>query len=614
MEGHTEKELLRFSTAGSVDDGKSTLIGRLLYETGNVFEDQIAGIKRDGIARGQLGLNLAWLTDGLRSERDQNITIDVAYRYFETPKRRFIIADTPGHFQYTRNMVTGASTAEVAIILIDARVGLKPQSKRHAFIASELGVPHVVVAINKMDLVGFSEPAYERIRRDYMQYVRRLNVGDVTFIPMSALLGENVAYQGDAMPWYGGPSLLHYLDSVNVGATQNAVDFRFPVQNVLSGPDSFRGYAGQVASGSIAVGDEVAVLPSRQFGRIKRLDDLDGEVDRARVFDSIVLSLEGELDVSRGDMIVRRRNVPTVSDRFDAMLFWLNEAPLDRGLTYVMMHCCKEVSAVVSEVVYRIDVDSLHREGVETLAMNDVGRVHIKSGDPVFWDEFEKNRATGSFILVHPETNETVAAGTIRGAGLMVQDAASPRSDRTEEAAAGTGAAVVWLTGLSGAGKSTIAHGVEKVLRRKGLRTAILDGDPMRSGLSKDLGFSPEDRSENIRRAGEVAKLLYEQGTIVVCAFVSPYAADRAAVRSLIPPDRFIEVHVACSVDAARNRDTKGLYARAYRGEITGLTGVSAPYEVPEAAELELDSTILSEEEAVQRLVWYLESKGLISQ
>ncbi|HYH81587.1 MAG TPA: sulfate adenylyltransferase subunit CysN [Longimicrobium sp.] len=624
-------DLLRFTTAGSVDDGKSTLIGRLLYDTKSIFEDQLEAIEGATRRRGEAGVNLALLTDGLRAEREQNITIDVAYRYFATPRRKFIIADTPGHEQYTRNMVTGASTAELAIVLVDARKGVLTQSRRHGFISSLLRIPHVVVAINKMDLVGFSEEVYRDIVAEYSGFAEKLGIEDLTFIPVSALLGDNIVEKSANLPWYNGATLLHHLESVNVGGERNLVDFRFPVQYVIRPHQDFRGLAGKVASGTISPGEEVVALPSGRRSHVRSVESMDGAMEEAVEGESVVITLEDELDVSRGEMIVRRMNLPAVGNRLEVMMCWLGNEPLDPATPYVIQHTTRSARAFVSKVVYRIDMDTLHREEADTLGPNDIGRVEVTTSAPLFFDPYAINRATGSFILVDPYTNVTVAAGMIRGAVRTVADVAPraaaappasspgvvwegwnvPREER--EARAGHGAAVVWLTGLSGAGKSSIARAVERRLFEAGCHTMLLDGDQLRHGLNADLGFAPADRAENIRRAGEVARLFFEQGCIVLCTFVSPYREDRDRARALVPAGRFLEVHVDCPLDELRRRDTKGLYAGAERGELRELTGVSAPYEAPERPELLLRTDRMSVDEAVERVLDALAGAGIVA-
>ena len=620
-------DLLRFTTAGSVDDGKSTLIGRLLYDAKSIFEDQYEALERSSQLWGEEGVNLALLTDGLRAEREQGITIDVAYRYFATPRRKFIIADTPGHEQYTRNMVTGASTAELAVVLVDARNGVLTQSRRHGFIASLLQTPHMVVAVNKMDLVNYDEAAFQAIVDDYRAFAEKLEIDNIVYIPLSALKGDNVVEKSDQMPWYSGPTLLHHLETVKVGAEHNTIDFRFPVQYVIRPHQDFRGFAGQIASGHITPGEEVVVLPSGQASRIASITTFEGALQEAGPEAAVVLSLEDELDISRGDMIVRARNRPLVESSLDADLCWMSEQPLAPGKPYLVQHTTRQVPAYVSKIIYRFDVDTLHRESAETFTLNDIGRVELTATQPLFFDPYRLNRRTGSFILIDPDTNNTVAAGMIRGAGQdivpvgMQQEPAEQQSpnvvweglniEREErEAQNGHKAAVLWLTGLSGSGKTTIARAVEKRLFERGCQTMLLDGDHVRHGLSSDLGFSPEARAENIRRVGEVARLFFEQGCLVLCSFVSPYRRNRAWVRSLLPEGRFVEIHVVVSLEVVKARDPKGLYEKAMRGDIPNFTGITAPYEEPEEAELVLDTESLSEEACVETILQYLEAQG----
>ncbi|HEY5220421.1 MAG TPA: sulfate adenylyltransferase subunit CysN [Gemmatimonadaceae bacterium] len=623
-------DLLRFTTAGSVDDGKSTLIGRLLYDTKSIFEDQLAAIEQTSKRRGEGYVNLALLTDGLRAEREQNITIDVAYRYFATPKRKFIIADTPGHVQYTRNMVTGASTAELAIVLIDARKGVVTQSRRHGFIASLLGIPHILVAVNKMDAVDYSEEAFNRIVADYSDFAAKLSIKDLVFIPISALVGDNIVTHSAKMPWYEGSTLLHHLETVNVGADRNLVDFRFPVQYVVRPHQDFRGFAGRISSGVIRTGEEVVVLPGGQSSRVTRIVTAGGELDEAAAGDSVVLTIEGEIEAGRGSMIVRKQNVPTVATRLEAMVCWLNEAPLDLNTRYVLVHTSRQVQAMVSRVVYRMDMDTLHRENVTSLGINDIARIQLVMSQPVFVDPYQQNRTTGSFVLVDPRSNNTVAAGMIRGewkeaSSLFPEPtgvpSASPNvvwegwniSREVRQVRNGHKAAVLWFTGLSGSGKSTIARGLERRLFERGCHTMLLDGDTLRHGLNADLKFGAADRTENIRRVGEVARLFFEQGAIVLCTFVSPFRKDRDAVRAKLPDGRFIEVYVKCSLDEAMKRDPKGLYAKAKAGEIPEFTGISSPYEEPEHPEAVADSDARSAASIVDELVDRLDALGLLS-
>ena len=612
-------DLLRFTTAGSVDDGKSTLIGRLLYDSQAILHDQLAAVADASRTLGEDRINLALLTDGLRAEREQKITIDVAYRYFATSRRKFIIADTPGHVQYTRNMVTGASTADLAIVLVDATKGVVTQSRRHALIASLLGIPHIVVAINKMDLVAFSQAVYDGIVARFAEFASKLTIKDITYLPLSALEGDNVVERSTRMPWFQGGPLLHVLESVSVGGRNNAIDFRFPVQVVVRPHQNFRGFAGTIASGSVNVDDEIVVLPSKLTTRVKSIVSVDGERAAATVGEAVVLTTTDEIDISRGDMIARVRNVPSTTYSIDAYLCWMDTAPLVMHRTYLLGHTTRRVHATVTEIEYRLDPDTLHRDEATTLAMNDVGRVQISTSEPIFVDSYLLNSAIGSFILIDPETNATAAAGMIRGTSQspLTRPAPVVRSEggnvarERREARQQHKAAVVWFTGLPGAGKTTIARLVEERLFVEGHHTMLLDGDHLRDGLCADLGFSRSDRRENIRRAGEVARLFFEQGAIVLCAFVSPYRADRDAVRRLIDEGRFIEVFVDADVETCRARDPKGLYRRASLGQVDQLTGVSAPYEPPTHPELVIPAVTLSVSESAAAVLHWLRAAGV---
>lgn len=633
----THTDLLRFTTAGSVDDGKSTLIGRLLYDTKTIFEDQMEAVTAASKKRGDEYVDLALLTDGLRAEREQKITIDVAYRYFATPKRKFIIADTPGHIQYTRNMVTGASTAELAIVLIDARNGVLTQSKRHGFLATLLQIPHIVVAINKMDLVDYDETVYRKIVAEYREFAARLAVQDIVFIPISALKGDNVVTPSKNMPWYDGTTLLHHLETVNVGASRNLVDFRFPVQYVIRPHQNFRGFAGQIASGRISPGEEVVILPGGLTTRIKAIVTHENEnLPEAVAGDSVVLTLEDEIDISRGDMIVRARNLPQVSNQLDATLCWMNDAPLNPEGSYWLQHTTHTVKAFVSELNYKIDVDTMHRDPADTLTLNEIGRVQITTAEPLFFDRYQLNRATGGFILIDPFTNVTVAAGMIRGKSRRINDvldteeladtaAARQKSSNItwqvtdvsremREQLNGHKAAVLWFTGLSGSGKSTVAKQLEKRLYALGVHTMFLDGDNLRHGLNGDLGFSDADRRENIRRVAEVARIGFEHGDVVLCSFISPFQADRDFARSLLPDGRFFEIAVQCDIEVAKRRDPKGLYAKALRGEIKNFTGISAPYEAPARPELVVETDLQSSEDIVEQLLSMLRAHQIIKE
>ena len=626
-------ELLRFTTAGSVDDGKSTLIGRMLYDTKSLFEDQIEQVEAASAKRGDEYVDLALFTDGLRAEREQKITIDVAYRYFATPRRKFIIADTPGHIQYTRNMVTGASTAELAIVLIDARKGVLTQSKRHGFIATLLDIPHIVVAVNKMDLVDYDQETYNNIVSEYTAFITKLNAQSVTFIPVSALVGDNVVDKSDKTPWYAGPTLLRHLETVNVGASRNQVDFRYPVQYVLRPNQDFRGYAGQIASGRISPGEEVVVFPSGLESRVKEIVTIGGNLESASAGESVTLTLEDEIDISRGDMIVRKGNLPQKSTEIDATVCWMSEDQLDLSKTYQLQHTTRHVRALVSKLNYRIDVDTMHRDQSETLKLNEIGRIQITTTQPLFYDRYDINRMTGSFVLIDPTSNNTVAAGMIRGETTDVDDLrdvteseAEIRRQRSEnvvwEAGAlkleeretlnGNKGAVLWFTGLSGSGKSTIAKQLERTLYERNVHTMFLDGDNLRHGLNGDLSFSPEDRAENIRRVSEVASLGFSHANVVLCSFISPYARDRDYARGIVPEDRFFEVYTKCDIEVLKRRDPKGLYEKALNGEIKNFTGISAPYEEPANAEIVVETDVDSPDEIVNKLIKMLEDAGII--
>ncbi|MBD3343626.1 MAG: sulfate adenylyltransferase subunit CysN [Chitinivibrionales bacterium] len=619
----SKKTLLRFTTTGSVDDGKSTLIGRLLYETKSIFEDQFAAVEKTSKKRGQEEADLALLLDGLAAEREQGITIDVAYRYFETTNRKFIIADTPGHEQYTRNMITGASTAELAIILVDARNGVMTQSKRHGFLVSLLQIPHMIVAVNKMDLVDYSQQVYDDIVDEYKRFSQKLDIHDITFIPVSALKGDNVVERSPNMPWYDGFTLLHYLENVHVMADKNLIDFRFPVQYVVRPHLDFRGYAGMVVSGTISPGEKVLALPSGKTSSVKEVVTYDSNLKEAFASQSVVLTLNDEIDVSRGDMIVRKNNLPTVSNHFEAILCWMDEKPFSLKTHYILKHTSRSVKASVSKLNYRINVNTLHREQADTFHLNEIGRVEITTSQPLFFDSYKSNQATGSFILIDPVTNLTAAAGMIRGPvkeldeviRIAHQDEHGRRhssnvtwqgqtiSQEARELRNGHKAAVLWLTGYSGAGKSTVAKALEKKLFDTGCQTMLLDGDNIRHGLCGDLGFSEKDRNENIRRVSEVAKLFYENGRIVLCTFISPLKTQRNFARSIIPEGRFFEIFVRCDLSVCKRRDPKGLYKKADRGEIKDFTGVSSPYEEPGNPEITVETDLRSVDEIVEEII-----------
>jgi len=625
-----QKDLLRFSTAGSVDDGKSTMIGRLLHDSKLIYEDHLTALKNDSRKRGSAGndVDYALLLDGLKAEREQNITIDVAYRYFSTPKRKFIIADTPGHEHYTRNMATGASTADLAVVLIDARKGVITQSKRHSFIMSLLGIRHIVVAVNKMDLVDYAEDVFEHIRKDYEDFAAKLEIHDITFIPMSALKGDNVVKTGANMPWYHGRPLLDYLETVHFTSDRNFIDLRFPVQYVLRPNQDFRGYCGTVASGVVRRGDEVMVLPSGQSSRIKSIVTYDGGQDEAFPPMAVTLTLVDELDISRGDMIVHPHNIPDSAHTFEAMLVWMSDDRMKPDTPYLFKHTMNTVQGEISTLRYKVNVNSLHRESAVELRLNEIGRVVVTLNRPLLYDEYSRNRAIGSFIVIDRLNNSTVGAGMIihrRPNELLV----------TRKAAAGTKSthihrhsgvvtledrmrrlkqrpATVWLTGLPKSGKSTIAYALEKRLFDMGYTAHVLDGGNLRYGISSDLGFSGNDRSENIRRAAEVARLCNNVGLITIAAFVSPYATDRKNARETIGAGSFVEAYLSSPPDVCESRDEDGLYADAQKGEIRNFSGVTAPYEPPDQPELVLPTHEISVDDCVERIIEALRGKGVV--
>jgi len=590
-------QLLRIATAGSVDDGKSTLIGRLLYDSKAIFEDQMSAVAATSVARGSAAPDLSLLTDGLRAEREQGITIDVAYRYFATPKRKFIIADTPGHVQYTRNMVTGASTADIALVLVDARNGVLEQSRRHAFLASLLGIPHIVVCVNKMDLVDYSQDRFNEIRDDFRRFAMKLEVSDLTFVPICALSGDNVVTRSAVMDWYEGTSLLHHLEEIHVASDRNLIDARFPVQYVIRPHQAndqvlhdFRGYAGTVAGGTFKPGDEVAVLPSGFATTVSAVWGPGGApIEEAFAGQAVTLELAEDIDIARGDMICRPANRPHVGQDIDAMVCWLTaDTALREGGKYTIQHTTRSTRASVKQLDYRLDINTLHRDDqAEQLTLNEIGRVRLRTQTPLLFDSYRRNRDTGSFILIDEATNNTVAAGMITGpaqheATVIWHDTTVHREQRA------TQGLTIWLTGLSGSGKSTIAAELERRLVASGRPAYLLDGDNLRHGLNSDLGFSAADRAENVRRVGAVAALLADAGTIAIVSLVSPYRADRQQARAThdsagIP---FVEVFVDTPLEVCETRDPKGLYAKARRGEIPHFTGITDPYEAPQSPDL----------------------------
>ena len=626
---HERKELLRFITCGSVDDGKSTLIGRLFYESKMIYEDQLAAIKKDTSRYGTTGeeVDLALFTDGLEDERQQGITIDVAYRYFSTDKRKFIIADTPGHEQYTRNMATGASTADLAIILIDARHGVLPQTKRHSFIVSLLGIRHIVVAINKMDIVDFDEAVFEKIKQDYVDFASRLELPDVHFMPISALKGDNVVASSPNMPWYTGAPLMTLLETVYIGSDRNMEDLRFPVQLVLRPNLDFRGFSGTIASGIVRKGDEVMTLPSRKKSRVKSIVTFDGELEEAFAPQSVTLTLEDEIDSSRGDMLVRPGNVPKVDHKFDAMVVWMAEEPLVPGKQYLFKQTSKVAPGAVGSLRYRVDINTLHRQPAPTLALNEIGRCAITLTSPIAYDAYRRNRATGSFIMIDRLTNATVAAGMIldrehedggkahwddEPATAGLHETSSTVTAAEREARFGQKPATLLFTGLTGSGKTTLAQAVERRLFDLGRAVTVLDGQSLRLGISRDLGFTAEERSENLRRGVEVARLFNDAGIVVLAAFVAPDEAVRRKAAERVGGERFLVVHLSAPLDVCRQRDTDGHYPLADSGEIANFPGISAPYEPPMNPDLVLPTHEWPVAKCVDAVVALLETRGIL--
>ncbi|WP_294258885.1 sulfate adenylyltransferase subunit CysN [uncultured Sphingomonas sp.] len=606
---HAAKSMLRFITCGSVDDGKSTLIGRLLYDSKTIFEDQLSQLEADSRRVGTQGANIdfALLVDGLAAEREQGITIDVAYRFFATEKRKFIVADTPGHEQYTRNMVTGASTADLAVILIDARKGVLSQTRRHSFLAHLLGIRHLVVAVNKMDLVDYDQNVFERIVDDYAAFAQSIGIQDFTAIPISGFQGDNVTTRSDAMPWFTGPVLLDHLESVEVDADIDRIKpFRMPVQWVNRPNLDFRGFAGMIASGTARPGDPVRILPSGRTSTIARIVAMGGDKDVAVAGESVTLTLADEVDCSRGDVIATADAPPQVADQFKATLVWMDPAELLPGRAYWLKLGTQTVSAVIRAPEYAIDVNTMARTPAKTLALNDIGVAEVVTDRGIVFETYAESHDLGGFILIDKLTNATVGAGMLDFALRRAQNVHWQAVEITREAHAqqkGQQPRLLWFTGLSGSGKSTIANLVEKKLHALGKHSFLLDGDNIRHGLNRDLGFSDQDRVENIRRIGEVAKLMTDAGLIVLTAFISPFRAERAMVRSLLPEGEFFEIFVDTPIEEAERRDVKGLYKRARAGEIANFTGISSPYEPPLAPEIRIDTTRTSPEEAAEQIV-----------
>lgn len=603
-----KKDLLRLLTAGSVDDGKSTLIGRLLFDSKKIYEDQLSALERDSKRVGHAGeeIDYALLLDGLKAEREQGITIDVAYRYFSTNKRKFIIADTPGHTQYTRNMVTGASTANLAIILIDATKGVITQTRRHTFLVSLLGIKHVVLAVNKMDLVNYDQKVFNDICADYKAFVTQLDVPDVNFIPLSALKGENVVEPTTLMPWYHGPSMLEFLESVHISSDRNFDDMRFPVQYVLRPDLDFRGFSAKIASGTVRKGEEIMVLPSRKTSKIKEIITYDGNLDEAFPPQSVTITLEDEIDISRGDMLVYPDNLPRVERHFESMLVWMDEKPMDPSVNFFLKHANNTTRMRLDKIQYKIDVNTLQKSNVDHFELNEIGRVVITTNKAIFFDPYKKNRSTGSFILIDPMTNNTVAVGMIidklnaedlpskivdektleatkqrihRGECLVTDDQRQRRYNQK--------GSTIWITGLHGSGKNELAFTLEKELFEAGATVVLLDGSSIRSGLSKELDYSPADRAEHLRRVAHISKLLNDQGIITICSFISPDENIRQQVVQIIGEDRFTLVYMDASLEFCKNNKPE-LYEIYEQGKVQHIPGVDLPFSIPEKADLTL--------------------------
>jgi len=608
LQAHERKSLLRFITCGSVDDGKSTLIGRLLYESKMIFDDQLTALEQDSKKVGTRGgeLDFALLVDGLAAEREQGITIDVAYRFFATERRKFIVADTPGHEQYTRNMVTGASTAELAVILIDARRGVLTQTRRHSFLVRLLGISRVVLAVNKMDLVDYACERFEAIVADYRVFAARIGLTDITAIPLSAVHGDNVVARSARTAWYQGPALLEHLEGVEVDAALSRAPFRLPVQWVNRPNADFRGFAGQIVSGVVRPGDRVRVLPSGREAHVARIVTADGDLEAAVAGQSVTLTLGSETDVSRGDVLAAGDAPPQVASQFEATLVWLHEEPMLQGRSYLMKAGTRTAQATISPLKHKVNVNTLEHAAAEKLELNDIGVCELELDRAIAFEPYAENRALGGFILIDRLSNATVGAGLINFALRRSQNVHWQALDVDKGRRAqlkGQQACVLWLTGLSGAGKSTIANLIEKKLAAQGRHTYLLDGDNVRHGLNKDLGFTAQDRVENIRRVAEVSRLMVDAGLIVLVSFISPFRSERRMARELFAAGEFLEVFVDTPLAEAERRDVKGLYKKARRGELKNFTGIDSPYETPENPEIRIDTTSLSAEAAADEVI-----------
>ncbi|TNE36315.1 MAG: sulfate adenylyltransferase subunit CysN [Alphaproteobacteria bacterium] len=617
LKAQEEKDLLRFITCGSVDDGKSTFIGRLLWDSKLLFEDQLATLtaesKRIGTQNGEI--DYALLLDGLQAEREQGITIDVAYRFFATDKRKFIVADTPGHEQYTRNMVTGASTADLAVILIDARKGVLIQTQRHSYLTSLLGIRKIVLAVNKMDLVDYGEAVFEKIRKDYVKFAEQLGFTDITAIPVSALKGDNMIGESANMPWYKGPSVLSHLETVNVREEEAERPFRLPVQWVNRPNLDFRGFSGTIAGGTVRVGDGVVEPASGQTSKVARIVTFDGDRQEAVTGQAVTLTLEDEIDISRGNILSGLQNRPANADQFEAKLVWMHSDPLLPGRNYLIKLATGTTAAKISSLKYKVNVNTLEHTATKTLELNEIGICNLALDKALTFDPYTENHTTGSFILVDRFSNATVAAGTIdfalrRADNIHWQSVDIHKEARAEQK--GQKASVLWFTGLSGSGKSTIANLVEKKLHSMGKHTYLLDGDNVRHGLNKDLGFTDADRVENIRRVGETARLMVDAGLITLVSFISPFRSERQMARSLLEEGEFLEVFVDTPLEICEQRDIKGLYKKARAGEIKNFTGISSDYEQPENAEIIIDGAKTAPEEAADQIIRTLQDRGMI--
>ncbi|MBK7794745.1 MAG: sulfate adenylyltransferase subunit CysN [Betaproteobacteria bacterium] len=618
LEVHQHKSLLRFITCGSVDDGKSTLIGRLLYESKMIFEDQLAALERDSKKVGTRGdeIDYALLLDGLQAEREQGITIDVAYRFFSTDRRKFIVADTPGHEQYTRNMVTGASTADLAIILVDARKGVLTQTRRHSHLVSLLGIRRVVLAINKMDLVGYAPEVFARIEEDYRAFAARIGLTDIVCIPISAVHGDNIIEPRGSTPWYRGPMLMEHLETVPVDDVLQARPFRLPVQWVNRPNSDFRGFAGTIVSGVVKPGDSIKVLPSGRESRVLRIVTADGDLKEAVANQSVTLTLADEIDISRGDVLAAADDPVPVADQFEATVVWMGEAPMLRGRNYLLKIGTKTVTATIAPLKYKVNVNTLEHLAADRLELNDIGVCELELDQVIAFEPYAVNRDLGGFILIDRMTDHTVGAGQLNFALRRSQNIHWQSVDIHKQARAaskGQRPCVLWFTGLSGSGKSTIANLVEKKLHALGKHTYLLDGDNVRHGLNKDLGFTAEDRVENIRRIAEVAALMADAGLIVLTAFISPFRSERRMARALLPEGEFIEVFVDTPLAVAEARDTKGLYKKARRGELKNFTGIDSPYEAPSAPEIVVGDADGDPDKSALRIVAELQRRGMLS-